>query len=127
MSAPESQFLTTETLIFATSPAWLDFCSPMETIALRLTLTPPGDNLQKANCIIWAKAETPSWTDDYSLTYILISQYLPVLASILCQRHKSLLFSPTPLQALTHCISQMSSIVHWTFRCQKNAGSVPFP
>lgn len=74
MSAPDPQFLATEALIFATSSAWLDFCSPVQTIALRLTMTPPGVNLQKANCITWAKAETSSWTDVFSLTYILISQ-----------------------------------------------------
>ncbi|KAF4794282.1 hypothetical protein TURU_103400 [Turdus rufiventris] len=50
-----------------------DVC-PEETIVLRLTMTPPGINLQEENCIICAKAETPSWTDVFSLTYILISQ-----------------------------------------------------
>lgn len=74
MSAPDPQFLTTEALIFATNPAWLDFCSPGETIVLRLTMTPPGINLQEENRIICAKAETPSWTDVFSLTYILMSQ-----------------------------------------------------
>lgn len=74
MSAPDPQFLTTEALNFATSPAWLDFCSPGEAIVLRLTMTPPVINLQEENCIIWAKAETPSWTDVFPLTYILISQ-----------------------------------------------------
>lgn len=74
MSVPDPQFLTTEALIFATSPAWLDFCSPVETIALRLTITPQRLNLQKANRIIWAKAEILSRAALLSLPYILISQ-----------------------------------------------------
>lgn len=53
--------------------------------------------------------------------------YKPMTSVSRHQRHKSLLFFPTPLQAWTHCTFQMSSIAHWTFRCQKNTGSAPFP
>lgn len=74
MSVLDPQFLTTEDLIFATNPAWLDFCSPLETIAFRLTMTPPGVNLQKANCLFWVKGEILSQAGLLSLPYILISQ-----------------------------------------------------
>lgn len=73
MSVPHLQVLTTAALIFAASPAWLDFCSPVESIAPKLTMTLPGVNLQKANCITGAKAEILSWDGLLSIPYILKS------------------------------------------------------
>lgn len=94
MSVPDPQYLKTEALIFAASPAWLDFFSPVETVAFKLTMTPLGANLQKTNCIIQAQAETLGQAGLLSLPYILMSRQLIILRN---QRAKALLFRPSHL------------------------------